>query len=144
MSSLYRLHGRPLLSAVPLTIALSGAATLLTEVGPAEVQIGGQCWDPDKPTGLSASAIWMRTVNVGWNEDSGADSYQLQLYLDLFGTSKDLPTDGIEVSYYGAGALVHGLPDRSPSWYRLRAVNPQGASEWSELFVPMTRGQTHG
>ena len=102
-----------------------------------------QAAGPTVPTELRASALWVGMMDVEWSAVSEADSYQLQLWSDAANRWKDLPTDGVEVAYYGAGAIVRGLPESSTSWYRVRAVNSHGASDWSEfLAVDMTGGPT--
>ena len=51
----------------------------------------------------------------------------------------DLPGNGIEIAYYGAGAVVKGLPHSTSYEFRVRAVNSHGASEWSDSWsLPQT------
>ena len=94
-----------------------------------------QAAGPTVPTELRATALWAGIIDVQWSAVSEADSYQLQLWSDAASRWKDLPTDGVEVAYYGAGAIVRGLPESSTSWYRVRAVNSHGASGWSEFLI---------
>ena len=110
---------------------------------PVEAQSAGEGQSPGTPTMTESTALWTGKVDVEWTEVSGAESYQLQLWLDRFSRWKNLPTDGIEVAYYGAGAIVRALPGSDSYWFRVRALNAHGASNWSAfLFVPMTGGST--
>ena len=76
-------------------------------------------------------------MDVEWNEVPGAETYEVQ-YFDTSGWA-DLPGDGIEIAFYGAGAVVSELnPSRSYT-FRVRAVNSHGASDWSNFgWVPQT------
>ena len=119
------------------------AALALVGIMLALIVSPAQAAGPTVPTELRASALWVGMMDVEWSAVSEADSYQLQLWSDAANRWKDLPTDGVEVAYYGAGAIVRGLPESSTSWYRVRAVNSHGASDWSEfLAVDMTGGPT--
>ena len=62
----------------------------------------------------------------------GADSYDVQMYRK--GGWTDLPGDGIKIAFYGAGAIVSELePEGSSYWFRVRARNTHGFSEWSDF-----------
>ena len=84
---------------------------------------------PAKPAGLSATAVFAGGVDLEWNDVAGADSYDVQLYRN--GQWIDLPGDGVEISFYGAGAIVSGLDPNSTLWFQVRAKNAQGSSDWS-------------
>ena len=91
---------------------------------------------PEMPTG---KAIYQSVVDVYWKEVPRTDSYEMQFFRDQW---FDLPGDGIEVAFYGAGALVRNLPPRSVYYFRVRAVNSLGPSEWSDhLFMKGTGTQ---
>ena len=91
---------------------------------------------PDQPTGR---AIWAGMMDVEWNEVPGAEMYEVQ-YFNMSGWA-DLPGDGIEIAFYGAGAVVSGLKSSSSYTFRVRAVNSHGASDWSSFgWVPQTDG----
>ncbi len=97
---------------------------------------------PDRPT---ATALWSGIVDLEWNDDARAASYDVQFGRPSQGSSPPdrwdgLPDSDIDIAFYGAGAIVKNLPPE-PFRFRVRAVNPQGASEWSEdVSVPSTEG----
>ena len=84
-------------------------------------------------------------VDLEWNEIPGADSYNVQYFhvsswIDLPAEDEDDNLD-IDIAFYGAGAVVRGLSPSSSYTFRVRAINSQGASEWSEYgWVPQTDG----
>ena len=81
---------------------------------------------PDKPT---ATPIYEGMVDLEWNDVPGATSYDVQaFYSDWF----DLPGDGIEIAFYGPGAIIRGLVPESRYYFRVRASNALGSSDWSE------------
>ncbi len=83
---------------------------------------------PDQPTG---SAVFVGGVDLEWNDVPGSDSYGVQMSRN--GQWTDLPADGIEIAFYGAGAIISELePDGSSYWFRVRAINAHGSSEWSD------------
>ena len=62
----------------------------------------------------------------------GADSYGVQMSRN--GQWTDLPGDGIEIAFYGAGAIINELePEGSSYWFRVRARSVHGFSEWSDF-----------
>ena len=84
---------------------------------------------PDQPVG---TAVFVGGVDLEWNEVPGADSYGVQMYRN--GQWTDLPADGIEIAFYGAGAIISELePDGSSYWFRIRAGSAHGFSEWSDF-----------
>ena len=83
---------------------------------------------PDQPTGI---AIWAGMMDIEWNEVDGAETYEVQ-YFNVSGWA-DLPGNGIEIAFYGAGAVVSGLRHSNSYTFRVRAVNSRGASEWSDF-----------
>ena len=97
---------------------------------------------PERPT---ATALWLGIVDLEWNDVPGADSYDVQLSQPPQGSSPpsvwdDLPSDGVDVAFYGAGAVIRNLP-LEPFRFRVRAVSSHGVSEWSEdVLVPSTGG----
>ncbi len=60
---------------------------------------------------------------------SGADSYEVQLFTN--GQWTLLPANGVEIAFYGAGAIVSGLDPGATLWFRVRARNAHGSSSWS-------------
>ena len=119
---------------VPLVVTL----LLVSAPGVAFAQTASAPDPPDQPRG---SAIWAGMVDVHWNEVAGADSYDVQ----YFHVTRwiDLPAEdiGVDIAFYGAGAVVKNLSHSDTYQFRVRAVNSHGASEWSELgWLPQTDG----
>ena len=100
---------------------------LLYSVGVAMAQ-GSPPEIPDAPT---STAIFLGGVDLEWNEVANAESYDLQWYDVGTGEWFDLPEGNIEVALYGAGAVVSGL-DQNNSYFRVRASNENGSSDWSD------------
>ena len=90
---------------------------------------------PDGPPGVpdlpEAKAVFVGGVDLEWNEVSGAESYAVQL--GRGGQWIDLPGGGVEVAFYGAGAIISGLDPEASLWFRVRAANGHGVSDWSEV-----------
>ena len=57
-----------------------------------------------QPTG---AAVFIGGVDLEWNDVPEADSYDVQLYRN--GQWIDLPGNGVEIAFYGAGAIISGL-----------------------------------
>ena len=92
---------------------------------------------PDPPTG---TALWASIVDLEWNEVPGADSYDVQVFHT--GQWTELPANGIEIAFYGAGAVIRDLLTDVDYNFRVRAVDSHGASEWSDHSVlPKTGGR---
>ena len=81
---------------------------------------------PDTPTG---TALHAGIVDVEWNEVEGADSYDLQVFLGRDWI--DLPGEGMQVSFYGAGAVVSNIPEEGRYTFRVRSKKRHGISPWS-------------
>ena len=81
---------------------------------------------PETPTG---TALHAGIVDVEWNEVEGADSYELQVFLGRDWI--DLPGEGIQVSFYGAGAVVRKIQEEGRYTFRVRSRNAHGVSPWS-------------
>ena len=85
---------------------------------------------PDTPQTPTVVAIHDGIVDLEWNNLPETESYEVQFY--DYGWL-DLPGRGIEIALYGAGAVVRNLdPD---GWYpfHVRAKNPLGTSDWSDI-----------
>ena len=116
--------GRPLLFRLSVVVL---ALFLLASTSVASAQ-GGAPAAPDQPTG---TAVFIGGVDLEWNEVPGAESHDVQMYR---GGWTDLPGDGVEIAFYGAGAIISELnPDGTSYWFHLRAKNPHGSSEWSDF-----------
>ena len=89
---------------------------------------------PDQPTG---TAVFAGGVDLEWDDVPGAASYDVQLFRN--GQWTDLPGDGVEIAFYGAGAIISGLDTGSGYWFQVRAGNAHGSSDWSDyLFMTST------
>ena len=89
---------------------------------------------PDQPTG---TAVFAGGVDLEWDDVPGAVSYDVQLFLN--GQWTDLPGDGVEIAFYGAGAVISELDTGSGYWFQVRASNAHGSSDWSDyLFMTST------
>ena len=119
-----------LVAVAGIVLFLAGAAGAYAQSGETEAAPA----TPDQPTG---AAIWVGMMDVEWNEVPGAETYEVQ-YFNMRGWV-DLPGDGIEIAFYGAGAVVSELnPSRSYT-FRVRAINSHGESDWSDFgWVPQT------
>ena len=84
---------------------------------------------PAFPCQTRGTALWAGIVDLEWDEVPVADGYEVQYYSSS--TWLDLPGEDIEITYYGAGAVVKGLPHSTSYKFRVRAVNFHGESEWS-------------
>ena len=76
--------------------------------------------------------IFAGGVDLSWAEVPGADTYEVQTWRSGW---LDLPGDGVEIGFYGAGAIISGLDPQSSLWFRLRAVNEEGVSDWSPMLL---------
>ena len=83
---------------------------------------------PDRPVG---TAVFVGGVDLEWNDVPGADSYDVQLFRN--GQWMDLPGDGVEIAFYGAGAIISELDPGSTHWFQVRARNAHSSSDWSDF-----------
>ena len=128
------------LPAIVTLVLLTVLAALVA--GASAVSAQGAVPDaPDRPVG---TAVFIGGVDLEWNEVPGADSYDVQMYRN--GQWTDLPGDGIETAFYGAGAIISELdPDGSSYWFRVRARSVHGFSEWSDFnFMASTNESKSG
>ena len=91
---------------------------------------------PDQPDG---TAVFIGGVDLEWNDIPGADSYEVQL--GRGGQWIDLPGDGVEVAFYGAGAIISGLDPEASLWFQVRAANVFGVSDWSAMMYMSSTSQ---
>ena len=113
-----------------VTLVLVAALAALLASGSAASAQGSAPDTPDRPTG---TAVFIGGVDLEWNDMPGADSYDVQLFRN--GQWIDLPGDGIEIAFYGAGAIISELNHGGSSyWFQVRAKNAHGSSDWSEFF----------
>ena len=140
MSSIASTNRGLTLPAMVTLVLMAVLAALL--VGASAVSSQGSAPDaPDRPVG---TAVFVGGVDLEWNEVPGADSYGVQMYRN--GQWTDLPGDGIEIAFYGAGAIISELePDGSSYWFRVRAGSAHGFSEWSDFnFMAPTNQSKSG
>ena len=99
---------------------------------------------PDAPDPAIGTAVFVGGVDLEWNDVAGADSYDVQLFQN--GQWIDLPGGGVEIGFYGGGAIISELdPDGSSYWFHVRAKNAHGSSEWSDFnFVETTNESDTG
>ena len=103
--------------------SLASAATASVAARPNQ---GSAPDTPDRPVG---TAVFAGGVDLEWNDVPGADSYDVQLFRN--GQWMDLPGDGVEIAFYGAGAIISELDPGSTHWFHVRARNAHGSSDWS-------------
>ena len=70
---------------------------------------------------------------------TGADSYEVQLFTS--GQWTLLPENGVEIAFYGAGAIISDLNPSDTLWFRIRARNAHGPSDWSAYFQMASTSQ---
>ena len=124
----FLLHGKPGWRWAVILLVLLAAP--LYSVGLALAQ-GSPPEPPDTPT---YSAIFLGGIDVEWNEDANADSYDIQVNESSTGDRVDLPHGNIEVAAYGAGAVVSAL-DQAGYYLRVRANNENGSSDWTQYIL---------
>ena len=131
-------NGSLALRAVVGLLALIGIALMLLGPLPASAQADGPQAVPDVPDKPAATAIYEGMVDLEWNHVLGATSYDVQAFKsDWF----DLPGNSISIAFYGPGAIIRGLIPESRYYFRVRASNSLGSSDWSEhLLVSPTGG----
>ena len=111
---------------------LSGTLPMLAQGGePSEAPA-----TPDKPAG---EAVYQGIVDLEWKDMLEAESYEVQIFQNEWFT---LPGKSIEIAFYGAGAIVRNLDPEDLYYFRVRARNSAGSSEWSDyLQLPGTSTQ---
>ncbi len=116
-----------------LTSAATASVTALPDPGSAPD-------NPDRPVG---TAVFAGGVDLAWDDVPGPDSYDVQLYRN--GQWIDLPGDGVEIAFYGAGAIISELDPASSLWFHVRAGNAHGSSDWSDYdFMAATNQYASG
>ena len=104
-----------------------------TLTSPATAEAVGTPRIPDELTG---KAIHIGMMDLEWSDDPRAESYDVEVFKNVWTA---LPGNGIDIVFYGPGAIVSGLDHESRYYFRVRANNSFGSSDWSEyLFMPAT------
>ena len=130
-----------LLAALGLMAALLAASVL--HPLPLQAQTQEEQPTPDAPRKPDGTAVFIGGVDLEWDDVPGADTYEVQTWRG--GQWTELPGDGVEIAFYGAGAIVSGLDPQSSLWFQVRAVNAHDVSEWSPmLFMNATSEFTLG
>ena len=127
------------LTAMVTLVLMAVLVALLAGASPASAQ-GSAPDTPDQPNG---TAVFVGGVDLEWNDVPGADSYDVQFFRN--GQWIDLPGDGVEIAFYGAGAIISELDPGSSDWFQVRAGNAHGSSDWSNFRqVGSTNQSTSG
>ena len=124
------------LTAIAMLILLAVLAAVLAGASFASAQGSA----PDTPTQPTGTAVFTGGVDLEWNDVPGADSYDVQLFRN--GQWIDLPGDGVEIAFYGAGAIISELDPSSTHWFQVRARNAHGSSDWSDYGQVGSTSQT--
>ena len=111
------------------TIVTLGLLTVLVALLASASAVSAQGSAPDTPDKPVGTAVFVGGVDLEWNDVPGADSYDVQLFRN--GQWTDLPADGVEIAFYGAGAVISGLDPTATLWFQVRARNAHGSSDWS-------------
>ncbi len=85
---------------------------------------------PNAPTGYLTPD---GSMELDWNDVSGAQSYALRLWHNEGWVP--LPVDGITVRFSGSSAHITGLPNYGNYYLQVRAVNAAGTSDWSNWLT---------
>ncbi len=121
----------------PGTAAVEAVPVPVPDVAPVKPEAPSV---PDIPGPSAQTAVHNGAVDLEWSDVAGADSYEVQLWksawYDQPGSGwTDLPGKDIDIVFYGPGAIVKGLERESLHYFRVRANNALGSSEWSEPFL---------
>ncbi len=134
VGELCTVDGRPLTVALVLQVAGPAAQSGKTPATQAPANSA-----PDAPNRPEATAVFIGGVDLEWNDVPGADSYDVQT--SRSGQWVELPGDGVEIAFYGAGAIISGLDPQASLWFQVRAVNAHGVSDWSEMLYTGSTSQ---
>ena len=123
--------------------SLTSRATAMVESGQVPDSQTTADSAPEAPNRPQGTAVFIGGVDLEWDDVPGAESYEVQQYRG--GQWDDLPGDGVEIAFYGAGAIISGLDPQSSLWFQVRASNAHGISDWSPmLFMNATSEFTLG
>ncbi len=124
----------------PLTVALAlQVAGPTTQPGKTPATQAPANSAPDAPNQPQATAVFVGGVDLEWDDVPGADSYDVQTYRG--GQWVELPGDGVEIAFYGAGAIISGLDPQASLWFQVRAANAHGVSDWSPMLYMNSTSQ---
>ena len=132
--TLPRANRRLTLRTATVLLALVALGLLLTAALPVYAAGGDPSKPPDTPEGLEGTSIFVGGVDLEWTDVPGAEFYEVQLFRNVQWI--DLPGDGVEIAFYGAGAIISQLNhDGYSYWFQVRANNAKGSSEWSDPYL---------
>ena len=96
---------------------------------------------------LMGTPLWAGILDLRWTDIREAGAYEIQFFKRSEWT--DLPGDGIDVAFYGSGAVIRNLPLTSylgniplnAYAFRVRAITSQGPTEWFNSYkIPSSGG----
>ena len=94
---------------------------------------------PEVPQNIAGVALHYGRVLLDWDDVADADSYEVE-YFDGQGWLR-LPSaaQGVLAIFDGSSVILDGLENERRIEVRIRALNPAGASAWSEIYsMPAT------
>jgi hypothetical protein len=95
---------------------------------------------PSKPEATSATAVSCNQFTANWNNSSFEDTYQL--YYSTDSTFQSSNTDSIYTNMDSISAIVEDLPPGTTYFYRVKAINDCGISEYSDKISVTTDSET--
>lgn len=91
---------------------------------------------PSAPIALTGALQNDESVDLDWDDSTGADSYQVSYRHAHESEWTTLPSGDSTVTFSGSSAKVSSLPYPLNYYFRVNASNSNGASDWSgELLV---------
>ncbi|MCC6931249.1 MAG: fibronectin type III domain-containing protein, partial [Gemmatimonadaceae bacterium] len=94
---------------------------------------------PPTPVGVSATALSVSRIDVGWSDVTGETSYEVQVQGGQWPSFVPLTTLAANVTVYSHSDAVNLAPG-TQYCYRVRAVNATGPSAWSTTRCATTLG----
>ena len=126
--------------ALAALLAAAALTALITPALPASAQGNEPQIAPETPDTPAGKAIHAGIVDVEWDEAAGAESYEVQVMTGSEWIA--LPGGGMEITFYGPGAIVGNLPYEGRYFFRVRSVNAAGTSDWSNSPLVSATGRT--
>jgi hypothetical protein len=95
---------------------------------------------PAAPSNLAATAASPSSIALSWTDNSSNETdFVLEYATSSNGTFSALATLGANTTSY-----THtGLPQGTPYWYRVKAINGNGSSAWSNTATATTKREVH-
>jgi len=95
---------------------------------------------PSKPEATSATDVSCNQFTANWNNSFFEDTYQL--YYSTDSTFQSSNIDSIYTNMDSISAIVEGLPPGTTYFYRVKAINNCGISEYSDTISVTTDSET--